>query len=181
MPNDSIARALKKASGENDLSNFEEIEYEGYGPGGVAVIVEAMTDNRNRTAGEVRHLFDKFGGNLGTSGCVSFMFEKKGQIIIEKSDSFKEDEIMMISIDAGAEDFISENEYYEIITVPENFSQVREALENNGYEFATAEVTRIPSTYTGLTEVKQIEFMQKLIDNLEDLDDVGTVYHNWEG
>lgn len=180
MPNDSIARALKKAAGDVDMQNYEELEYEGYGPGGVAVIVETMTDNRNRTGGEIRHLFDKYGGNLGTSGCVSFMFEKKGQLIIEKTEKTKEDDLMMEAIDAGAEDFVNEDEYFEVTTAPEKFSKVREALESKGYNFVTAEITRIPSMFTKLTESKQIDFMQKLIDNLEENDDIVTVYHNWE-
>lgn len=180
MPNDSIARALKKAAGDTSLQNYEEVEYEGYGPGGVAVIVEATTDNRNRTAGEVRHLFDKFGGNLGTSGCVSFMFEKKGQIIIEKTTSVNEDKLMMEAIESGADDFTDEGEYFEIITSVENYSSVREALEKKGYEFSSAEVTRIPATTTKITEAKQLELMKRLIDNLEDLDDVVMVYHNWD-
>ena len=180
MPNDSIARSLKKASGDFDLQNYEEIEYEGYGPGGVAVIVECTTDNRNRTAGEVRHLFDKYGGNLGTSGCVAFLFEKKGQLIIEKTEKTMEDDLMLEAIEAGADDFVAEEEYFEISTRVEVFSKVREALEEKGYEFATAEITRVPSTWTKLEESKQLEFMQKLIDNLEDLDDIGAVHHNWE-
>ncbi|MCX7748164.1 MAG: YebC/PmpR family DNA-binding transcriptional regulator [Clostridia bacterium] len=180
MPNDNISRCIKKAAGENDATNYEEIAYEGYGPGGVAVIVEAMTDNRNRTAGDVRHFFDKFGGNLGTSGCVSFMFNKKGVILIEKTDKTNEDELMMEALDFGAEDFKVEDEYFEILTDPNDFSAVREVLEKKGYEFISAEIDMIPSTTTKLTDPKQIEFMDKLIENLEDLDDVQNVYHNWD-
>lgn len=180
MPNDNIARSIKKASGDQDADNYEDITYEGYGPGGVAVIVEAMTDNRNRTAGDVRHFFDKFGGNLGTAGCVSFMFNKKGVILIEKVDSIDEDGLMMEALEAGAEDFAAEEEYFEILTAPDDFSVVREALENKGYEFIEAEVQMVPVTTTKLTDAKQIEFMDKLVDNLEDLDDVQAVYHNWE-
>ncbi len=180
MPNENISRSIKKASGDVDGDNYEEIAYEGYGPGGVAVVVEAMTDNRNRTAGDVRHYFDKFGGNLGTSGCVSFMFNKKGMILIEKTSKTNEDDLMMEALDAGAEDFNSEDEYFEIITDPADFSAVRVALEKKGYEFIEAEISMLPTIMTKLTDPKQIEFMDKLIDNLEDLDDVQNVYHNWE-
>lgn len=180
MPNDNIMRSIKKAAGEGDGANFEEIVYEGYGPGGVAVIVEAATDNRNRTAGDIRHYFDKFGGNLGQTGSVSFMFNKKGVIVIEKSDKVSEDELMMEALEAGAEDMTAGDEYYEIITAPGDFSAVREALESRGYEFMEAEVSMIPTTTTRLTDPKQIEQMQKLIDSLEDMDDVQNVYHNWE-
>ena len=180
MPNDSITRSLKKAAGEGDQSNYEEITYEGYGPGGVAVIVEATTDNRNRTAGDVRHLFDKFGGNLGTLGCVSFMFDKKGVILIEKDEGIDEEELMMEAIEHGADDFSIEDEYFEILTSPENFSQVREELENKGYSFMSAEVEMVPQTIARLEDEKQIEQMERLIDNLEDLDDVTNVFYNWE-
>lgn len=180
VPNDNIARSIKKAAGDVDGTNYEEITYEGYGPGGVAVIVETMTDNRNRTAGDVRHYFDKFGGNLGTTGCVSFMFNKKGVILIEKTDKTTEDALMMEALEAGAEDFNAEEEYFEILTNPNDFSSVREALEKKNYEFMEAEIQAIPVTMTKLTDPKQIEFMDKLIDNIEDLDDVQNVYHNWE-
>lgn len=180
VPNENIMRSIKKAAGEMDGANYEQITYEGYGPGGVAVIVEATTDNRNRTAGDIRHLFDKFGGNLGTTGCVSFMFDKKGVILIEKKDNIDEDTMMMEALDAGAEDFNVEEEYFEIITSPDDFSSVRSALESKGYEFAEAEVQMIPQTTTKLTDPKQIELMDKLIEKLEDLDDVQNVYHNWE-
>jgi YebC/PmpR family DNA-binding regulatory protein len=180
MPNDNIMRSIKKAAGDSDTDNYEEITYEGYGPGGVAVIVEAMTDNRNRTAGDVRHYFDKFGGNLGQTGSVSFMFNKKGVILIEKTDETDEDTLMMEAIDAGAEDFNVEDEYFEILTEPGSFSAVREALEKKGYEFMDAEIQSVPTVMTKLTDPKQIEMMEKLIDNLEDLDDVQNVYHNWE-
>lgn len=180
MPNDNIARSIKKASGDVDTDNYEDITYEGYGPAGVAVIVEAMTDNRNRTAGDVRHFFDKFGGNLGTAGCVSFLFNKKGVIIIEKLDGMDEDEIMMEALDSGAEDFSSEEEFFEILSSPEEFSNVREALEKKGYEFVEAEIKMVPVTTTKIDEQKQRDFMEKLIDNLEELDDVMEVWHNWE-
>ncbi len=180
MPNDNIARSIKKAAGEGDGANYEEITYEGYGPGGVAVIVEAATDNRNRTAGDIRHYFDKFGGNLGQSGSVSFMFNKKGIILIEKAAKISEDDLMLEALEAGAEDVKSEDEYYEITTDPNSFSAVREALESKGYEFVEAEVSMIPTVMAQLTEAKQIEMMDKLIENLEDMDDVQNVYHNWE-
>lgn len=180
MPNENIARSIKKATGDVDATNYEEITYEGYGPGGIAVIVETMTDNRNRTAGDVRHFFDKFGGNMGTSGCVSFMFDKKGVILIEKTDRMNEDDMMMEVLDAGAEDFSTEDEYFEVLTSPDDFSTVREALEKKGYEFMQAEIEMVPQTMTKLEDPKQIEQMDKLIENLEDLDDVQNVYHNWE-
>ncbi len=180
MPNDTINNAIKKASGAGNSANYEEITYEGYGTSGVAVIVEASTDNKNRTAADVRHAFDKAGGNLGTSGCVSYMFSKKGVIVIDKSTTnLSEDDIMMIALDNGAEDFDVSQECFEITTLPEDFSKVREALEDRGIEFLEAEVQMVPSTYVKLDE-KDGEKMQRLIDNLEDLDDVMAVYHNWE-
>ena len=178
MPNDTINNAIKKASSSNE--NYEEIVYEGYGPNGVAVIVEASTDNKNRTAADVRHVFDKAGGNLGTTGCVSYMFNKKGMIVIEKTaTSMEEDDLMMLALDAGAEDFSAEEEVYEIITDPADFSNVREKLEEAGLEFLEAEVQMIPTTTVSLDE-KGIEKMERLIENLEDLDDVSNIYHNWE-
>jgi YebC/PmpR family DNA-binding regulatory protein len=180
MPNDSIMRSIKKAAGEGDGANYEEITYEGYGPGGVAVIVEAATDNRNRTAGDIRHYFDKFGGNLGQTGSVSFMFSRKGIMVIEKADNISEDDLMMEALEAGAEDMSTEDEFYEITTEPGDFTAVREALESKGYSFVEAEISMIPSTMTKLADPKQIEQMRKLLDNLEDMDDVQNVYHNWE-
>lgn len=180
MPNDNILRSIKKAAGEGDNSNYEEITYEGYGPGGVAVICECTTDNRNRTAGDLRHYFDKFGGNLGQSGCVSFMFNKKGVIVIEKDSKINEDTLMMEALEVGAEDFDATDDCYEILTDPSDFSAVREALEEKGYEFLQAEVSMLPTTTTKLTDPEQIKFMDKLIDSLEDLDDVSNVYHSWE-
>lgn len=180
MPNDNIMRSIKKAAGEEGGASYEEIVYEGYGPGGVAVIVEAATDNRNRTAGDIRHFFDKFGGNLGQTGSVSFLFNKKGVIIIEKTSNIKEDDLMLEVLDAGAEDFSVEEDYFEITTDPNDFSKVRIALEQKGYEFMEADVEMIPVTTTKLTDPKQIELMDRLIENLEDMDDVQNVYHNWE-
>lgn len=179
MPNDTIARSIKKASGDLGSANYEEISYEGYGPGGVALIVEIMTDNRNRTAGDIRHLFDKFGGNLGTTGCVSFMFKKKGVIIVDKSDNVDEEELMMQAIESGAEDINTEQEYYEIFTEPGSFSEIRKGLEDKGYNFDSAEIEMVPDTTTKLNE-KQAQTMEKLIDALEDHDDVQNIYHNWE-
>lgn len=180
VPNDNIMRSIKKASGDVNSDTYEEIIYEGYGPGGVAVIVEALTDNRNRTAGDVRHIFDKFGGNLGTNGCVSFMFDKKGQFIIERTKDIDEDSLMMSALDAGALDVISEDEYFEVLTQPDDFSKVLERLENDGYKFETAEVAMIPQTTTVLSDETMIANMEKLIEKLEDHDDVQNIYHNWE-
>ena len=180
MPNDTINNAIKKASGEGSSANYEEVVYEGYGPNGVAVIVNANTDNRNRTAADVRHVFDKAGGNLGTTGCVSYMFDKKGVIVIEKaSTNMDEEELMMLALDAGAEDFNSPEEVYEIITKPSDFTTVREKLEEVGLSFLEAEVQMVPTTTVVLDEAGQ-EKMERLIERLEDLDDVMNVYHNWE-
>ena len=180
MPNDTINNAIKKASGEGNSANYEEVVYEGYGPNGVAVIVNANTDNRNRTAADVRHVFDKAGGNLGTTGCVSYMFNKKGVIVIEKaSTEMSEDDVMMLALDAGAEDFVAEDEVYEITTDPADFAQVSEKLEEAGLEFLEAEVQMVPTTTVQLDE-KGIEKMERLIERLEELDDVANIYHNWE-
>ena len=178
MPNDTINNAIKKASSSNE--NYEEITYEGYGPCGVAVIVEAATDNKNRTAADVRHVFDKAGGNLGTTGCVSYMFNKKGVIVIEKaSTSMDEDELMMLALEAGAEDFSAEEEVYEITTEPADFTTVREKLEESGLEFLEADVQMVPTTTVSLDE-SGCEKMERLIERLEELDDVANIYHNWE-
>ncbi len=180
MPNDTIKNAIKKASGEGSTETYEEIVYEGYGPNGVALIVNVSTNNKNRTAADLRHVFDRAGGNLGTSGCVSYLFNKKGVIVIDKTTTtLSEDDLMLLAIDSGAEDFTSEEEVYEITTAPGDFTAVREALEKEGIEFVEAELQMIPTTYIQLDE-KTAERMQKLIDNLEDLDDVMDVYHNWE-
>ena len=180
MPNDTIQNAIKKASGEGSNKTYEEITYEGYGPCGVAFIVETSTDNKNRTAADVRHLFDKAGGNLGTTGCVSYMFNKKGVLVIDKTKtSMSEDDLMMLALDNGAEDFTSDDECYEVVTDPSDFSSVREALENQGLEFEEAEVQMVPTTTVPL-DVEGEERVQKLIDNLEDLDDVMNVYTNVE-
>ena len=180
MPNDTINNAIKKASGEGSSANYEEITYEGYGTNGVAVIVKANTDNKNRTAADVRHAFDKSGGNLGTSGCVSYMFEQKGIIVIEKAEcKLSEDDLMIIAIEAGAEDFEAEGEVYQVTTAPSDFTAVTETLSEQGLTFLEAGVQMIPSNYISLDEASA-EKMQRLIDRLEELDDVLEVYHNWE-
>ncbi len=179
MPNDTIMRSIKKAAGELGNINYESIVYEGYGPGGVAVIVEALTDNRNRTAGEVRHSFDKNGGSLGATGCVAWMFERKGVIVIEKTDSLDEDELMMAALDAGAQDVEDDGDAMEITTDVAAFSQVYDALEKAGFEFAMAEIQLVPSNTVTVTEDIE-QGVQKMLDMLEDNDDVQNVYHNAE-
>lgn len=180
MPNDTIERSIKKAAGNLDGVSYESIVYEGYGPKGVAIIVETLTDNKNRTAANVRSAFTKGGGNMGTTGCVSFMFDEKGVIMVEKADDIDADELMMIALDAGASDFNEEEEGYEIITSPEDFSSVREAIEQANVAIVDAEVSMIPQTYTGLTDEEDIKKMNKLLDLLENDDDVKNVYHNLE-
>ena len=180
MPNDNIQRVIKKAAGDQSGDNYEDITYEGYGVGGVAVIVETLTDNRNRTAGDLRHYFDKFGGNLGTTGSVGWMFDEKGIIVVTKSDSVDEESLMMDALDSGADDFSAEGEFYEISTAPEDFRAVRDALEEKGYSFESAEVERIPQTNVKLTDEHDILMMEKLLESLEDNDDVQNVFHNWE-
>ncbi len=179
MPNDNITRAIKKAAGQGNSADFEEIVYEGYGPSGVAVIVEAYTDNKNRTAGSVRHIFDKHGGNLGTTGSVTFMFNKKGQFVIEKVEDLDEEELMMLTLDHGAEDFISEDTVFEIITEPDAFDAVKEALAKENIELLEAEVTMLPNVSTSL-DLETSALFQKLIDTLLEDDDVDNVYHNAE-
>lgn len=180
MPNDTIANAIKKADGAQNAANYEEITYEGYGPNGVAVIVEASTDNKNRTAAEVRHIFDKSGGNLGTTGCVAYMFNKKGMIVIEKETvSINEEELMMIALEEGAEDFRIEDHVYEIVTEVSEFSQVREKLETLNISFLEAEITMIPNIEVSLDDASK-EKVEKMIEKLEDLDDVLNVYNNFE-
>ncbi len=178
VPNDNIERAIKKAAGEGDTSNYENLIYEGYGPGGVAVVVDCLTDNRNRTAANLRHYFDKFGGNLGASNSVLWQFKEAGVLIVDKED-VDEDELMMCALDNGADDFDGEGEAFEILTAPSAFSAVRVALEEAGYEFLTAEVTRIADNDVSLTDEKERFKMQLLLDALEDDDDVQKVAHNW--
>ncbi|CZT55348.1 YebC/PmpR family DNA-binding transcriptional regulator [Solibaculum mannosilyticum] len=179
VPNDNIERIIKKASGEGNSDNFESIQYEGYGPCGVAVIVETLTDNRNRTAGDLRHYFDKFGGNLGTPGCVSFMFQKKGVLVIEK-EGREEDQVMEDALEAGASDFQADEDVFEIQTEPEDFSGVRDDLAAKGYGFVSAEVEQVPDTYSRIEDADLAVKMGKLLEMLEDNDDVQAVWHNWE-
>ena len=181
MPNDNIKRTIEKALGSGNTDNYESVTYEGYGPSGVAVIVEALTDNRNRTAPEVRHFFDKFGGNLGAQGCVSWSFDRKGVIVIDNEDGdYDEDTVMMDALDAGADDFSADGTIFEVTTTPDAFNDVVKALEEKGYVFASAEIDLVPQNYVKLTSEDDIKNMQKLIDNLEDNEDVQNVYHNWE-
>ena len=180
MPNDTINSAIKRAAGAGSNENYEEITYEGYGPNGVAIIVNASTDNKNRTAADVRHVFDKFGGNLGTSGCVSYMFEKKGVIVIEKAEcKLSEDDLMMLALENGAENMEVEDEIYEITTKPEDFSTLSQALEENGIAFLEADVKMLPNNYVQLDE-NGTRKMELILEKLDELDDVIDVYHNWD-
>lgn len=180
MPNDNIMRCIKKAAGEGSADNYEEITYEGYGPKGVAVIVETLTDNRNRTGGDMKHYFDKFGGNLGASGCVSWMFDKKGIIIVDKESGADEETLMMDALDMGAYDFNSESDYFEIYTDPNDVYKINDLLTEKGYTTASAEAAMIPQNYIALDNEDDVVLMEKLLDILEDDDDVQEVYHNWE-
>ena len=181
MPNDTIERGIKKAAGDANSVNYGAITYEGYGPNGTAIIVDALTDNKNRTASNVRNAFTKGGGNVGTTGCVSFMFDKKGQIIIDKEECDMEaDDLMMIALDAGAEDFAEEEDSFEIITDPSDFSAVREALEAENISMASAEVTMVPQTWVELKSDEDVKKMNKILDLLDEDDDVQAVYHNWD-
>lgn len=181
MPNDTIDRGIKKAAGDLAGVNYETVTYEGYGPNGIAVIVVALTDNKNRTASNVRNAFTKGNGNVGTPGCVSYMFDKKGQIIIDKEEcDIDADDLMMMALDAGAEDFNEEEDSFEVLTDPDSFSAVREALEKEGIKMVQAEVTMIPQTYGQLTDEKDIKFFQRTLDLLDEDDDVQEVYHNWD-
>jgi len=179
VPNDNIERIIKKAAGEAGGDNFEEIVYEGYGPSGIAVIVETLTDNRNRTAGDIRHYFDKYGGNMGQSGCVSFMFSRQGVIIIE-AEGVDEEKLMEDALEAGAVDFIADGDIFDIRTEPNDMGAVRDDLEAKGYAYVSAEVEYVPSTYTKLTNEDDIKNMTKMLDMFDDNDDVQNVYHNWE-
>lgn len=181
MPNDTIDRGIKKAAGADSADSYEKAVYEGYGPNGVAIIVETLTDNKNRTASNVKNAFTKGSGNVGTPGCVSFMFDKKGQIVIDKEEYEGDaDELMMQVLDAGAEDFVEEEDSFEVLTDPDDFSVVRLAMEEAGIPMASAEVTMIPQTYVELTDAKDIANIQKTLDMLDDDDDVQDVYHNWD-
>lgn len=177
MPMDTINRAIKRGTGESGDVNYEEITYEGYGPNGVALIVNTLTENKNRTASDVRHTFERSGGSLGATGCVSWMFERKGIIVVEKKDGIDEDELMMMAVDAGADDFTPDDDVYEITTSAEDFSSVRQALEDKGIEFISAEVSMVPNTTVSLDN-ESAEKVEKLIDRLEEYDDVQNVWHN---
>ena len=179
VPNDNIERTIKKAS-SSDAANLEEMRYEGYGPGGVAVIVEAATDNTNRTTPEVRSYFSKYKGNLGTTGCVGYLFEEKGVIMISKEEGYDEDALMEAALEAGAEDFVSDEDAYVIYTETSDLAAVAEAIEGAGFKYVSAEEDKIPSTYVTLTSEDDIKYMNLLIEHLEDNDDVTEVYHNWE-
>lgn len=181
MPNDNIKRTIEKALGSGDNSNYESITYEGYGPSGVAVIVETMTDNRNRTASEMRHYFDKYGGNMGTSGCVSWSFDKKGVIIIDNEDmKLDEDTVMEAALEAGADDCVTEEETFVVYTAPDDFQSVATTLEDAGYKFLSAEVEMVPQNYIKLTSEDEIKNMNKMLEMFDDNDDVQNVWHNWE-
>ena len=181
MPNDTIDRGIKKAAGSDNADSYEKAVYEGYGPGGVAIIVETLTDNKNRTASNVRNAFTKGNGNIGTQGCVSFMFDQKGQIIIDKEEcEMDADEVMMIALDAGAEDFSDEEDSFEVLTAPDDFSAVREALEEAKVPLLEAQIAMIPQNYVELTDEKAVRDLQKTLDMLDDDDDVTDVWHNWD-
>ena len=182
MPNDNIARSIKKASGDGSSVDYEEVVYEGYGPGNIAVIVNVLTDNRNRIAAEMRHIFSKSGGNMGASGSVAWMFDKKGLIVIERTALMDEDEVMMQALDAGAEDFIAQEDAFEVYTAPADFSTVREGLEGLGYTFISAEIGQIPKNTTTITDAETIEKIERFLERLDDNDDVQEVFHNgvWE-
>lgn len=181
MPNDTIERSIKKAAGDLNAVNYETVIYEGYGPSGTAIIVEALTDNKNRTVGNVRNAFTKGNGSLGSQGCVSFMFDKKGQIIIDKEEcEMNADDLMMLALDAGAEDFAEEEDSFEILTNPDDFSVVRETLEKAGVPMIQADVTMIPQNWVTLTDEQDIKMMNRILDLLDEDDDVQEVYHNWD-
>ena len=181
MPNDNIKRTIDKALGSGSTENYEKAVYEGYGPCGVAVIVETMTDNRNRTAGEMRHYFDKYGGNMGAANCVSWSFDRKGVIVIDNEDGdYDEDTVMMDALEAGAADFTADGPVFEITTDPDAFNDVIAALEAKGYTFASADISLVPQTYVKLTSEEDVKNMEKLLDMLEDNEDVQNTYHNWE-
>ena len=179
VPNDNINRLIARYSSGGDGASYEALNYEGYGPAGIALIVEALTDNKNRTAGDLRHYFDKYGGNLGATGCVSWQFEKKGVIIIER-DGISEDAALSDALDCGAADFKTHDEIFEIFMDADDFTSVREALEDKGYTFAQAEIELVPQTYVSLSDPEQLKLMRKLLDALDDNDDVQNVWHNWD-
>ena len=181
MPNDTIERGIKKAAGAEGSVSYEQITYEGYGPSGIAIIVETLTDNKNRTAANVKHAFSKGNGNVGTPGCVSYMFDKKGEIVIDREETEMDpDELMMLALDAGAEDFEEEEDAYTVYTSPDDFSSVREALENAGIPMASANVSMIPQNYISLADEDAVKDLNRILDMLDDDDDVQEVYHNWD-
>lgn len=181
MPNDNIKRVLEKAASAGQGDSYEAITYEGHGPSGIAVIVETMTDNRNRTAGSMRHHFDKFGGNLGATGCVSWSFDKKGVLVIDNEDGdYEEDQVMMDAMDCGADDFEAEDDVFTVYTDPDDFNAVADAMTQKGYSFVSAQIEMVPQNYQKLTDPEQISLMEKLLDIMDDDDDVQNVWHNWD-
>ena len=181
MPNDNIKRVLEKAASAGQGDSYESITYEGHGPSGIAVIVETMTDNRNRTAGSMRHHFDKFGGNLGATGCVSWSFDKKGVLVIDNEDGdYEEDQVMMDAMDCGADDFEAEDDVFTVYTDPDDFNAVADAMTQKGYSFVSAQIEMVPQNYQKLTDPEQISLMEKLLDIMDDDDDVQNVWHNWD-
>ena len=180
MPNDNINRAIKKAAGAGEGDEYEEIIYEGYGAGGVAVMVRTLTNNRNRTAGDVRHLFDKYAGNMGVSGSVGFLFQQKGSILIDSEEFDDEETVMMDALEAGAEDFSAEDGYYEILTAPEDYYAVKDALAAKGYTFADSNLGPVPLTWTQVEDKEATENLEKMLEKMEENDDIQEVYHNWD-
>jgi YebC/PmpR family DNA-binding regulatory protein len=181
MPNDNIKRTIDKALGSGNTENYESVTYEGYGPAGVAIIVDAMTDNRNRTASEVRHKFDKYGGNLGATGCVSWSFDRKGVIVIDNEDGdLDEDTVLSDALEAGAQDLVTQESVYEVYTTPEDFSAVNDALDAKGYKFLSAQTEMVPQNYVKLTDPEDVRNMEKMLELLEESDDVQNVWHNWD-
>lgn len=180
MPNDSILRAIKKAAGSGEGEDYEENIYEGYGPGGVAIMVRALTNNRNRTAGDVRHLYDKYGGNMGVSGSVSFLFQQKGSLIVDSSEYPDEETVMMDALEAGAEDFIAEEDYFEVVTSYDDYYTVKEALEKKQYKFADTSHGPVPVTWVKIEDEDTVGLMEKLLEKMEENDDIQEIFHNWE-
>ncbi len=180
MPNDNIMRAIKKAAGAGEGDEYEEIIYEGYGPGGIAIMVRTLTNNRNRTAGDVRHLFDKYGGNMGVSGSVSFLFQEKGSILIDSEEYDDEEKVMMDALEAGAEDFSAEEGYYEVLTAPGDYYSVKDALQAKGYVFADSNLGPVPITWTAVEDSEIMENLEKMLEKMDENDDIQEVYHNWD-
>lgn len=180
MPNDNIMRAIKKAAGAGEGEEYEEIIYEGYGPGGIAIMVRTLTNNRNRTAGDVRHLFDKYGGNMGVSGSVSFLFQEKGSILIDSEEYDDEEKVMMDALEAGAEDFSAEDGYYEVLTAPEDYYTVKDALGAKGYAIADSNLGPVPITWNAVEDPEIVENLEKMLEKMDENDDIQEVYHNWD-